>query len=56
MVKHGLVEKLQLVAERGHILKCPGTVYIEIVKEGEELASVKVGGQAVTVMEGELFF
>ncbi len=56
LVKYGLVEKGQLVAEQGHIVGRPGTVYIEAVKEGEAITSVKVGGQAVTVMTGEMFF
>lgn len=56
LVKYGLVNKQRIVAEQGHIAGRPGTVYIEVLREGEDLTLVKVGGQAVTVMEGELFF
>lgn len=56
LVKYGLVDRPRLVAEQGHILGRPGTLYIEVVKEGEDLSSVKVGGQAITIMEGEMFF
>ncbi len=56
LVRYGLVDKLKLVAEQGHIVGRPGTVQIEVILEGEEIASVKVGGQAITIMEGELFF
>jgi trans-2,3-dihydro-3-hydroxyanthranilate isomerase len=56
LVKYGLVDKQLMVAEQGHIVGRPGTVYVEVFKEGDEPISVKVGGQAVTVMEGELFF
>jgi len=56
LVRYGLVDRLRLVAEQGHIIGRPGTIFIEVVKEGEELASVKVGGQAVTVMTGEMSF
>lgn len=56
LVRYGLVDKLRLVAEQGHIVGRPGTVHIEVIKEGGDLAAVKVGGRAVTVMQGELFF
>ncbi|MHB0870273.1 MAG: PhzF family phenazine biosynthesis protein [Chloroflexota bacterium] len=56
LVKYGLVDKARLVAEQGHIIGRPGTVYVEVERQGQEVSLVKVGGQAVTVMTGELFF
>jgi trans-2,3-dihydro-3-hydroxyanthranilate isomerase len=56
LVKYGLVKKSVLVAEQGHICGRPGTVHIQVDREGQEITSVKVGGQAITVLTGELFF
>ncbi|MGE5620495.1 MAG: PhzF family phenazine biosynthesis protein [Sphingomonadaceae bacterium] len=56
LVRYGLVDRDRLLAEQGHIVGRPGTVHIEVVREGREITSVKVGGQAVTVLTGELFF
>lgn len=56
LVKYGLVDKVKLVAEQGHIVGRPGTVHIEVILDGDDIVSVKVGGQAITVMEGEMFF
>ncbi len=56
LVHYGLVDKSSLVAEQGHHIGRPGFVYVDIEKEGDEITTVKVGGSAVTVMNGELFF
>jgi hypothetical protein len=54
LVHHGLVDKFSLVAEQGHLIGRPGFVYIDLEKEGDEITTVKVGGSAVTVMNGEI--
>jgi len=56
LVHYGLVNKSSLVAEQGHFIGRPGLVYIDLEKEGDEITTVKVGGSAVTVMNGELLF
>jgi predicted PhzF superfamily epimerase YddE/YHI9 len=56
LVHYGLVSKSSLVAEQGHFIGRPGLVYIALLLEGDEITTVKVGGSAVTVMNGELFF
>lgn len=56
LVHYGLVDKSSLVAEQGHLIGRPGLVYIDLEKEGDEIMTVKVGGSAVTVMNGEMFF
>jgi trans-2,3-dihydro-3-hydroxyanthranilate isomerase len=56
LVYYGLVDKSSLVAEQGHLIGRPGLVYIDLEKEGDEITTVKVGGSAVTVLNGEIFF
>jgi trans-2,3-dihydro-3-hydroxyanthranilate isomerase len=56
LVHYGLVDKSSLVAEQGHLIGRPGLVYIDLEKEGDEITKVKIGGSAVTVMNGEIFF
>jgi trans-2,3-dihydro-3-hydroxyanthranilate isomerase len=56
LVHYGLMGKSSLVAEQGHFIGRPSLVYIDLEKEGDEITTVKVGGSAVTVMNGELFF
>lgn len=56
LVYYGLVDKSLLVAEQGHLIGRPGLVYIDLEKEGDEITTVKVGGSAVTVLNGEIFF
>jgi trans-2,3-dihydro-3-hydroxyanthranilate isomerase len=56
LVYYGLVDKSSLLAEQGHLIGRPGLVYIDLEKEGDEITMVKVGGSAVTVLNGEIFF
>ncbi len=56
LVHYSLVNKSSLIAEQGHLIGRPGLVYIDLEKEGDEITTVKVGGSAVTVMNGEIFF
>lgn len=43
------------VAEQGHALGRPSEILVEIHFSGEEVETVKVGGSAVTVLEGEIY-
>ncbi len=49
-------EKLELVGEQGHEVGRPGRVYAEIIKGINGISGVRIGGHAVTVMEGEMRF
>lgn len=57
IVHHGLVEQKEsvfLVGEEGTEVQRPGSVYIYIASNGTEISTVKVGGTAVTILEGEI--
>lgn len=51
---HGLLEHNQFVAEQGHGMERPGTAYVEIVGPHNAIETVRVGGAAVSVLEGRL--
>jgi trans-2,3-dihydro-3-hydroxyanthranilate isomerase len=50
--RYGLVSKRVLCAEQGHFIKRPGYATIEVVGSADDIETVKVGGQAVKVIEG----
>lgn len=54
LVRHRRVRTRALIAEQGAGVGRPGMVFIEVMGEGDEITAVKVGGQAVTVLRGEL--
>lgn len=43
---------VRIVCEQGYIMERPSSIHAEIGIDGNEIVSVKVGGAAVTVMEG----
>lgn len=51
---YNLIDKPVFVAEQGHWMQRPGQGYVEVVGPREDIESVKVGGNAVTVLRGEL--
>jgi len=51
---HGLIEKPAFVAEQGHWLGRPGAAQVEVLGPREAPTGVKVGGQGVVLMRGEL--
>lgn len=51
---HGIISETQFIAEQGHWMKRPGQATVEIVGSPENIETVKVGGSAVTVLQGEL--
>lgn len=51
---HGLIDKPTFTAEQGHWMGRPGTAQVEVVGPREDIETVKVGGQAVTVIKGEI--
>ncbi|MDX2211835.1 MAG: PhzF family phenazine biosynthesis protein [Oculatellaceae cyanobacterium bins.114] len=52
--RYGLIEHPQFIAEQGHWMNRPGTGFVEVMGEPDQIAAVKVGGSAVTVLRGEL--
>ena len=51
---HGLLESPKFIAEQGHWMDRPGQAHVEVVGPRNDIETVKVGGQAVTVMRGQL--
>jgi trans-2,3-dihydro-3-hydroxyanthranilate isomerase len=51
---HGLIEQPTFIAEQGHWMQRPGQAKVEVVGPRDDIATVKVGGSAVTVLRGEL--
>ncbi|HJZ48029.1 MAG TPA: PhzF family phenazine biosynthesis protein [Roseiflexaceae bacterium] len=51
---YGLISSPRFVAEQGHWMQRPGQANVEVVGPPEAIETVRVGGQAVTVLRGEL--
>lgn len=51
---HGLIENASFVAEQGHWMGRPGSAQVEVLGPREAPTGVKVGGQGVVLMRGEL--
>jgi len=54
IVRHGILPGLRFHIEQGHLCGRPGEGDVEVVGPREDIATVKVGGPAITVMRGEL--
>lgn len=54
--RYGLIKHPKFVAEQGHWMGRPGTADVEVVGPPEDIATVKVGGQAVTLVRGSFEF
>jgi len=52
--KYGLFRKGRFRAEQGHLMRRPGIVDIEVEADGESVSTVRVGGRAVTVLQGTI--
>ncbi len=52
--RYGLLESPRFVAEQGHWMGRPGAAQVEVVGPRDKIETVKVGGRAVTVLQGEL--
>ena len=52
--RYGLIERPQLLVEQGHWMGRPGQGTVEVSGSRDAIESVRVGGQAVTVIRGEL--
>lgn len=51
---HGLLESPTFIAEQGHWIGRPGQASVEVIGPRDDIETVKVGGQAVTIMRGQL--
>lgn len=51
---YGLIQQPHFIAEQGHWMGRPGQAQVEVVGLPGDIEVVRVGGQAVTVMRGEL--
>jgi trans-2,3-dihydro-3-hydroxyanthranilate isomerase len=51
---HKMIDRPSFIAEQGHWLNRPGQATVEILGPPENIHSVKVGGQAVTVVRGDI--
>lgn len=49
-------EHINLVGEQGQEVNRPGCVYVTISKQNDEINEIKIGGAAVTVLDGKLVF
>jgi trans-2,3-dihydro-3-hydroxyanthranilate isomerase len=59
LVHHGLVEVrpiTEIIAEQGYELDRPSRIHIEVDSDDDEIQKVRVGGQAVMIIEGKLTF
>lgn len=52
--RYGLIDRPRFIAEQGHWLQRPGWATVEVVGAPAAIETVRVGGQAVTVLRGEL--
>jgi predicted PhzF superfamily epimerase YddE/YHI9 len=56
-VHHKFIEDLDpsaIVIEQGYEMGRPSTLQVSVGKPGSEIDSIQVGGQAITVLEGNL--
>ena len=51
---HGLMDSPKFVAEQGHWMGRPGRAKVEVVGQPDVIETVKVGGNAATIIRGEL--
>ncbi len=57
IINNGLIESgenINLLGEQGYEVNRPGCVYVNISKRNNEIKQIKVGGTAVTVLEGKI--
>jgi trans-2,3-dihydro-3-hydroxyanthranilate isomerase len=52
--RYGLIDSPAFAAEQGHWMNRPGLGQVEVIGPPEDIQTVKVGGQAALVLQGEL--
>jgi trans-2,3-dihydro-3-hydroxyanthranilate isomerase len=59
LVRHGVVEVrpiTEIIAEQGYEMDRPSLIHIEVESDDDAIQTVKVGGQVVMIIEGQLSF
>jgi trans-2,3-dihydro-3-hydroxyanthranilate isomerase len=59
LLQHGVVEvapMTEIIAEQGYEIERPSRILIQVESEDDAIQAVKIGGQAVMVLEGTLTF
>lgn len=59
IIQNRLIEcdaNINLIGEEGQEVNRPGCVYVSISKQDNEISEIKIGGTAVTVLEGKMIF
>jgi trans-2,3-dihydro-3-hydroxyanthranilate isomerase len=51
---YGLIKQPTFVAEQGHWMNHPGSVNVEVIGAPQDIQTVKVGGAAVVVIQGQV--
>lgn len=54
--RYNLLQGPTFIAEQGHWMNRPGKAYVELLGERDDINGVRVGGEAVTILEGTLRF
>ena len=54
--KYNLINKSTFIAEQGHWMGRPGQAKVEVIGSRSDITSVRVGGNAVTILRGEISF
>jgi trans-2,3-dihydro-3-hydroxyanthranilate isomerase len=52
--RYHLIAQPTFIAEQGHWMKRPSQISVEVVGPRDAIETVKIGGSAVVVLEGEL--
>ncbi len=52
--RYGLIDKAQFIAQQGHWMNRPGQAVVEVIGPRHDIAAIRVGGYAITVITGEL--
>lgn len=58
IVHHKLIseDNLSLVGEQGDFVHRPGKVYVHIQSNNDMITDIKIGGEATTILEGEILY
>ena len=54
--RYGLVSEEQFIVEQGIEMGRPSQIHLDVRTEGEAITGLRIGGQTVTVGEGEIFW
>lgn len=49
-------DNLSLVGEQGNFVHRPGKVYVQIQSNNDMITDIKIGGEATTILEGEIIY